>query len=72
VKGKFSAYLVISCFEKLRPKQNSVGRLKSNILAHPKYFPQKNFGLATPLAASERHYTAAGGEIQVLCGGIHE
>jgi len=35
--------LVILCFEKRCPKQNTVARLKS------KDFPPQNFGLATPL-----------------------
>jgi len=29
----FLAYIVISCFERRHPKQNTVTRLKSNILA---------------------------------------
>ena len=31
---QFLEYLVISCFERRYPKQNTVDRLKSNILAH--------------------------------------
>jgi len=42
--SKFSAHIVILCFEKRYPKQNSVIRLKSNILT-----PQI-FGLATLLS----------------------
>jgi len=34
---KFSAYLVILWFQKQRPKQNTVARPKSNIMAPPKF-----------------------------------
>ena len=44
---KFLACTVILCFERWYPKQNSVIRLKSNIL--PPNLSPKNFGLATPL-----------------------
>ena len=40
----FLEKIVISCFERRFSKQNSVIRLKSNILA-----PQKIFVMATPL-----------------------
>jgi len=43
---KFLAYLVVLCFEKRCPKQNTVARLKS------KYLSQKKFGLATLLAVA--------------------
>jgi len=43
---KFSENIVILCFERHFSKQNSVIRLKSNIL------PPKIFGLATPLSSS--------------------
>jgi len=36
--------LVILCFKKEYLKQNTVARLKSNILTHPKFWA----GLATP------------------------
>ena len=39
----FLAYLVVLCFERRCPKQNTVARWKS------KYLPPKHFGLATPL-----------------------
>jgi len=39
---KYLAYLVILCFERRYPKQNTVARLKSKILAPPKFFcPRK-------------------------------
>jgi len=42
------------CFERRFPKQNSVIRLKSNILPTPQIFvPLQTFGLATPLDMSE-------------------
>jgi len=41
---KFLAYVVILCFERRCPKQNTVARLKSNILTAPQMI-----GLATPL-----------------------
>jgi len=48
---KFLAYIVTSCCKMRYPKQNSVIRLKSNILAEKKcYWPLKKiFGLAAPL-----------------------
>jgi len=33
----FLEYLVILCFERKYLKQNTVARLKSNILTHPKF-----------------------------------
>jgi len=47
---KFLENKVIFCFQRRFSKQNSVTRLKSNILP-----PKKNFGLATPLG--EAHFT---------------
>jgi len=41
--------IVILCFEKRFSKQNSVIRLKSNILAPPNFLALQSFGLATPL-----------------------
>jgi len=46
---KFLENKVILCFERRFFKQNSVIRLKSNILP-----PPPNFGLATPLLANLR------------------
>jgi len=47
---KFLENIVILCFERRFSKQNSVIRLKSSILAPPKFFgPSQIFGLATPL-----------------------
>jgi len=37
--SKVLAHLVILCFEKRRPKQNTVARLKSNLLAPKMYWP---------------------------------
>jgi len=45
----FLAYQDILCFERRYPKQNTVARLNSSILAKKNYFPKENFGLATPL-----------------------
>jgi len=43
----------ILCFEKRFSKQNSVIRLKSNILVPPNFLPPPQiFGLATPLGRS--------------------
>jgi len=44
---KFVTYMVSLCFERRHPKQNTVTRLKSNILV-----PQKNFRLAMPLISN--------------------
>ena len=41
---KFSAYLIILCFEKRRPKQKYCFSPKSNISTPSKFFPQKKFG----------------------------
>ena len=47
---QFLENIVILCFERRFSKQNSAIRLKSSILAHPKFFgPHQIFGLATPL-----------------------
>jgi len=51
---RFLENIVILCFKRRFSKQNSVIRLKSNILALPNFCPPQIFGLATPLAASER------------------
>ena len=40
--SKFLAYLVILCFDRQCPEQNTVAPFKSKYLA-----PQKNLGLAT-------------------------
>ena len=48
---KFLRYLIILCFEKWCPKQNTVSLPKSTI------FPQKNFGLATPLLSEAAQCT---------------
>jgi len=37
-RPKFLACLVILCFEKRHPKQSTVARLKSSVLASPKRF----------------------------------
>jgi len=47
---QFLAYLVILCFERRYPKQNTVTRLKSKILDSPAFLPLQNFGL--------RHWSA--------------
>jgi len=44
---KFLKYIVILCFERRYPKQNSFIRLKSNILAPLKILPLQIIGLAT-------------------------
>jgi len=50
---KFLENIVILCFERRFSKQNSAIRLKSSILASPKFFdPHQIFGLATPLSES--------------------
>ena len=46
---KFLENIVILCFERRFSKQNSVIRLKSNILDPPIFWPSQIFGLATPL-----------------------
>jgi len=43
---KFLAYIVILCFERRYPKQNSVIRLKSNILAQKKFWARYATGWA--------------------------
>jgi len=47
---KFFENIVILCFEKRFSKQNSVIRLKSNILSPQNFCPPEISGLATPLA----------------------
>ena len=47
---QFLENIVILCFERPYPKQNSVIRLKSNVSASPQFFcPPNIFGLATLL-----------------------
>jgi len=41
--------IVILCFERRFSKQNSVIRLKSNILGPENFWPSQIFGLTTPL-----------------------
>jgi len=42
---KLLAYLAIWCFERRYRKQNTIARLKPNILAPPSFGAPKNFGL---------------------------
>jgi len=51
---KYLENIVILCFERRLSKQNSVIRVKSNILALPNFLPPQIFVQATPL--SETHY----------------
>ena len=51
-RPKFLENIVILCFERRFSKQISVIRVKSNILAPPKFFGSLQiFGLAMPLCA---------------------
>jgi len=71
VPPKFLENIFILCFEKRFSKQNSVIRLKSNILFPPIFGPQI-FGLATPLTESSIqgriHPASLGGAISVIFG----
>jgi len=55
IPPQFLKYLVILCFERRCPKQNTVASLKSNI-RHPNFWPPKNFGLATPLTCCRKRF----------------
>jgi len=54
---KCLAYLVIQCSERRYPKQNTVPRLKSSVLATPKFLPSPKFwaGYAIDVHAQHKH-----------------
>ena len=54
---KFSAYLIILCFEKRRPKQKYCFSPKSNISTPSKFFPPKNLWLAALLSSLSNLFT---------------
>jgi len=52
---KFLEHIVILYFETQHPKQNSVIRLKRNILDPPIFWPPPHFGLYTLLGRANWH-----------------